>query len=103
MTLAEIRSKLAAVDPDIKHYFSVESARDYTYWEETRRLPFLADGVHDEGWQFTVHRFTRDEFDPLARRLFDTLDADPRTAVSHTVDFEPDTGYIHHIFTCEGY
>ena len=42
MTLNEIRTMLVAVDPDIRHYFSTETAKDYTYWEETGRLPLLA-------------------------------------------------------------
>lgn len=103
MTLAEIRTLLAGVDPDIRHYFSTETKRDYSYWEESQRLPFLRDDRHGEAWRFYVHRFTRDEFDPVARRFFDTLDADPRTAVIHTVDHEADSGYIHHVFSCEGY
>lgn len=103
MTLAEIRSKLVAIDPDIRHHYSTESSRDYTYWSEITRLPLTADGVHDEGWRFYVHRFTRNEFDPIARQIFDALDEDPRFAVREDRDFEPDTGYIHHIFTCEGY
>lgn len=103
MTLGDIRTLLVSVDPGIRHYFSTETDRDYTYWEELQRLPFTADGCHEEGWRFYVHRFTRDEFDQVARRLFETLDADPRTAVIHRVDAERDTGYIHHIFECEGF
>ncbi|MBQ8707759.1 MAG: hypothetical protein IJ523_06720 [Succinivibrionaceae bacterium] len=103
MTLGDIRTLLVSVDPGIRHYFSTETDRDYTYWEELQRLPFVADGCHEEGWRFYVHRFTRDEFDPVARRLFETLDADPRTAVIHRVDAERETGYIHHIFECEGF
>ena len=103
MTLNEIRTMLVAVDPDIRHYFSTEKTKDYTYWEESQRLAMLSDDEHDEGWRFYVHRFTKHEYDPIAGRLFNALDADPRTTVSHTVDYEPDSGYIHHIFSCEGY
>lgn len=103
MTLADIRTLLVRVDPAIRHYFSTETSKDYTYWEETQRLPFLCDDRHQEAWSFYVHRFTRDEFDPVARRLFDTLDANPRTTVIHTVDHESDSGYIHHIYECECY
>lgn len=103
MTLGDIRTLVVSVDPAARHYFSTETDSDYTYWEETRRLPFLADDIHQEGWRFYVHRFTRDEFDPVPHRLFVALDSDPRTAVIHRVVFEPDTGYIHHIFECEGY
>lgn len=103
MTLTDIRDLLVQIDPDIRHYFSTETTRDYTYWEETRQLPLTADDRHDEAWRFYVHRFTRDEFDPVAQRIMQALDADPRTTVSHTVTYERDSGYIHHIFECEGY
>ena len=103
MTLGDIRTLLVSVDPGIRHYFSTEIDRDYTYWEETRRLSFMADDKHLEAWRFYVHRFTRDEFDPIAQRLFKALDADPRTTVIHRTDFEEDTGYIHHIYECEGF
>ena len=103
MTLGDIRTLLVSADPAIRHYFSTDTDKDYSYWEETQRLPFARDDRHDEGWRFYVHRFTKSEFDPVARRLFETLDADPRTAVAHGTDVERKSGYIHHIFECEGY
>lgn len=106
MTLNEIRDLLVTVDPKIKHYFSMEESKSYSYWEETRRLPFVADDGHpssEEGWHFYVHLYTTLENDPKAAAFFETLDRDPRTAVSWTVDPDRDSGYIHHIFDCEGF
>ena len=103
MTLTDIRDLLVQVDPDIRHYFSTETSRDYTYWEETRQLPITADDRHDEAWRFCVHRFTRDERDPVAVAIMQALDHDPRTTVSHLTTHEADSGYIHHIYDCEGY
>lgn len=101
MTLSEIRTMLVSVDPKIRHYFTTEKDRDYTYWEETRRLGLMANDHHDDAFAFYVHRFTRDEFDPIARHMFDALDGDPRVAVRYSVSFEADTGYIHHVYECE--
>jgi len=101
VTLTEIKELLVAVDPHIRHYYSMEERQDYTYWEETDRLPFTADGLHVEGWTFYVHRFTRDSQDAVATALFSVLDADPRIALSHTVAYEPESEYIHHIYRCE--
>lgn len=101
MTLDEIKAKLVAIDPDIKHYFTMSDADAYSYWEETSRLPFTADGQHQGGWRFYVHRFTRIENDPTVIALFSALDADFRIAVRWTVGFEQESGYIHHIFECE--
>lgn len=104
MTLEEIKNLLVTVDPDIKHYFTMGTGDAYTYWEETKRLPSMANGVHSEvGWRFYVHRFAKAQGDTMAASIFQALDDDVRVAVSWTVDYEPETGYIHHIFECEGW
>lgn len=104
MTLSEIQSTLAGIDPGIKHYFSAAGGDAYSYWEETQRLPFTADDRHDPAdaaWRFYVHRYTKTEYDPVATALFTALDESTGIAVRWTVDFEPETGYIHHILECE--
>ena len=106
MTLDEIKGLLTSADPEIRHYFSDEDSEAYSYWEETRRLGFTADDEHpaaDQAWHFYVHRFTRIEGDPVAAQIFETLDGDPRTTVRWQTAFDRDSGYIHHIFDCEGY
>lgn len=106
MTLTEIRDLLVAVDPKIKHYFSMEETERYSYWEETRRLSFTADNRHpssEEGWHFYVHLFTKTQGDPMAASFYDALDEDFRTTVIWTVDYDTESGYIHHIFECEGF
>ena len=101
MTKDEIRQTLVAIDGGVKHYWSAGNGKAYTYWEETDRLPFMRDDMHEEAWAFTVHRFTKDEYDDVADRIFDALDREAGIAVRHSVDYEPDTGYIHHIYDCE--
>ena len=107
MTKDEIKALLVSADPDIKHYYSMNEGEAYSFWEETRRLPFTGDDQHDpadQAWKFYVHRFTKTENDPVAQALFDVLDSDPRTTVSWVTDNEmKETGYIHHIVECEGY
>lgn len=104
MTIAEIRALILSADPDCARYESAHTDRDaYTVWREVRRLPVLSDDKHDEGWAFQVDRFTRTEDDPVAAAIYEALSADDRVAFSHDVDYERDTGYIHHIFDCEGF
>ena len=109
MTIGEIRTLLVSVDSGIRHYFSMSNAEAYSYWEETHRLPLTADDQHKtEAWKFYVHRFTKTEDDVIAAAFFKALDEDPRICVRWVVDSEqgtgsdPDAGYIHHIFECEG-
>lgn len=103
MTRDEIAELVLLADPAAQRYDSRRKTGDYTVWAEYRRLDFIADDAHQEGWAFQVDRYTRDERDLVAEAIFAQLDADPRVTVSHMVDFERDTGLIHHIFDCEGY
>ena len=103
MTKDKIKALLVTADPDIRHYFSMSDADGYSYWEETQRLPTVADDEHEQAWRFYVHRYTRTENDAIAQAIFDVLDADPRTTVRWVTGFDNESGYIHHIFECEGY
>ena len=104
MTIAEIQTLVVSADPPAKHYFTTQSGGAYTYWEETQRLPTIGDDHHiEQAWRFYVHRYTQDDFDQVADNIFEVLDNDPRTSVRHTIDYDPETDYIHHIFECEGY
>ena len=106
MTLDQIRDLLVEADPGIKHYFTMSDADAYSYWEETKPLPFVAEGGHPadaRGWRFYVHRFTKIEGDPVAAEIYEHLDNSFRIAVRWTIDRENKTGYIHHIFECEAF
>ena len=103
MTLKEIAAFLTKADPLISHYESMEQQGDYTFWEETRPLSFMADGSHQGGWRFYVHRYTGDEEDPVTERIRSLLEASDRIAYSETSDYVQETGQIHHIFECEGF
>lgn len=102
MTLREIQRFIAAVDPSARRYFHTESDVDYTTWHEIRRLPVMGAGRHaEEAWRFQIDRFTRHDGDPVCGALEEALEASPRITWSHQSAYEPDTGYIHHIYTCE--
>ena len=103
MTLSDIETLIGGIDAEARHYFSMSTGGAYTYWEETQMLPIISDDRHQEAWRFYVHRFTKDENDSTAAALFSTLDADPRTTVIHSKDYDPDSGYFHHIYQCEGF
>ena len=107
MTLTEIKAMLVSADANIKHYFSMHGSEEsYSYWEETQQIGPVCDDQHDvadQAWRFYVHRFTRTEGDSVAAAIFEALDQDPRTTVIWRTDFDRDSGYIHHIFECEGY
>lgn len=103
MTIEEIRALILSADPSAERYESSHTGSEsYTVWRELRRLPVTAENRHIEAWAFQVDRFTKNEGDATADLLFATLDGCARVAVSYDTDYEPDTGYIHHIYDCEG-
>lgn len=100
ITLDQVKAIVLSGDPAAKHYF--QTARgNYTTWHEFKLLPETADDLHDGGWNFQIDRFTKLEGDSVVDDIRDALDVRDNVAYSYTVDFEQDTGYIHHIFSCE--
>lgn len=103
MTVHEIRSLLVSVDPNVRRYEhdGAGTGDAYTVWYETGRPGFYGDGTEEGSIRFQVDRFTRDEEDPTAAALLAALEGEDDIAVDYLVDYERDTGYIHHIFSCE--
>ncbi len=104
MTVQEIKDLLVAVDPDVQRYDHdrAGSGDAYTVWQELRPVGFYGDGREDGSIRFQVDRFTRDEDEPTAAAILDALESRDDIAVDYQTDYERDTGYIHHIYVCEG-
>lgn len=103
MTCSEIKAFLLTVDPNIERYESSRTGSDaYTVWRELGPRGIYADGVTQGIMRFQVDRFTREEDDAIATALWIALEERDDIAFDYLIDFERDTGYIHHIFDCEG-
>lgn len=103
MTKAEIQAFVVSIDPNAGHYESAFRGSDaYTEWREDGTLPFMGDNRHQGGIHFIIDRYTKDENDAIAAAFFSALEEKDDVAFEHITDEEPDTGYIHHIFDCEG-
>ena len=103
MTVEEIKEILVAVDPDVQRYdHDHQGTESYTVWREFGRAGFYGDGVEDGTIRFQVDRFTKTEDDETAAALLEALEAQDDIAVDYLVDYERDSGYIHHIYDCVG-
>lgn len=103
MTCNEIREFLTEIDPTIERYESSRSGKSaYTVWYELGTTNHFADGENVGIMRFQVDRFTKTEDDEIAAALLSALQERDDIAYQYLVDYEPDTGYIHHIFDCEG-
>lgn len=105
MTAAEIKTLLVAVDPNVQRYDhdGAGTSDAYTVWYELRPVGLYGDGQEEGTIRFQVDRFTKEEDDAIAASLKETLEGQDDIAVEYLVDYERDTGYIHHIYVCEGY
>ena len=71
-------------------------------WYELGTTNHFADGENVGIMRFQVDRFTKEEDEETALALKALLEAQDDIAVDYRVDYERDTGYIHHIYDCEG-
>lgn len=104
MTVSEIKTLLTGVDPDVQRYDhdGAGTSDAYTVWREMRPVGLYGDGREQGSIRFQVDRFTKAEDDTTAAALLETLEKQDDIAVEYIVDYERDTGYIHHIYVCEG-
>lgn len=104
MTTQDIKELIARIDPEASHYECATDGRNFTVWMEYERITLYADddGV-EHGWHFEADRYTKDEDDPIPDLLEQLLESDDRVVVKHRrVMFDQRSGYIRHIFDCEG-
>lgn len=100
MTLAEFRDILLAADPQALHYKSMQNT-NYTRWQEYGAGHLSGDSLYiDRKWRIQVDRFTKIEYDPVVDLITSVLDRDD-ISFGYLCDFEPDTGYVHHVWDCE--
>ena len=103
MTLAYIQALIVSVDENAGHYESEHrDGEPFTVWRETGPLNDMGDNAHMGGIAFTVDRFSKTENDEIAAALFAALDQNDLIAVAKKIFYDPDSGYIHHTFECEG-
>lgn len=102
MTVRQIAELVGSVDAQARHYFNPHDGEDYTRWQEYERIGQAGDDLRDAGWKFQIDRFTKQEYDPIAEAMETALQNATGVAYNYLVDYEQDSGYIHHIFDCEG-
>ena len=103
MNVGDIRTIITDIDPEAKHYLTTLDGESYTVWAEIRRTGLEADdGYAELGWEFDDIRYTTDEFDEMPQKIEDALIEHPLIAFTYTVDVDPESGYIVHLFNCVG-
>ena len=90
-----------AVLPDISHYERMKSSR-YLVWQEYDRDDLVAESAHRERVVIgTTDLFTKTEFDEAAEALEASMTAHGIAWEKTSVQYEDETGFIHHEWTWE--
>lgn len=103
MTVEAIKELIVGAAPEAKHYVAAAQGEAFTVWQEYRQLDFSADDKHAEAWAFQIDHYTKTEFDPIAKAIRMALEEHPGTTYRYEVQYEKESGYIRHLFDCEGY
>lgn len=98
MTLLELRDLLLTVGPPVSHYHARKQPDSYIVWAEYGANGQGADSENAEkAFRVQVDYFTRTESDPNVEAITTLLDSD-EISFNYLVDYERDTGYIHHFW-----
>lgn len=99
VNLDGIKAVLLQADPDITKYDG-NGGENYTTWTPGGIDREMSDDEGDDQVQRVyVDRFTKIDKDPIAQAIEDKLNT-AGIPFEYEQDYEPDTKYIHHIFTC---
>lgn len=102
MTLDEFGALMKTADPVLSK-FKGDGKVNYTTWAPYKRTGLHADGqLIEPVWKVQVDRFTKIDNDPVAAAIDAALlGSDDIAVTEYQIDYEKDTGYIHHIWDIE--
>lgn len=98
MTLLEIRDLFLTVTPNCYHYYAWEQPDTYLVWAEDGQsnAHYSDDKMQFQVMEGAVDLFTKDEYDPLFKKVQETMNNADMTWRWNSTQHEDDTGYIHH-------
>lgn len=99
MKLSDFKDILLKADPQLTKYLGTGKG-DYTVWTPGSIDRSMSDNCDEDKIQRVyVDRYTKIDDDPVVQAIWDELE---KTFIpfEYDIDYEVDTKYIHHIFTC---
>ena len=101
MTLDDFKELILTADPNAKRYANTRRP-NYTVWAEYDTNNLRGDDKAIESVpKVQIDRFTKIENDPIVAAITGMLNANDIAYAGPLTVVEPETGYIHHIWTCE--
>lgn len=97
----KLKELLLAIDPEVSK-FQGAGKGNYTVWTPYGENVLLAGNHRREvAHKVQIDRFTMDDPDEIADAIYAALEKAEFVTFDHQLDYEPDTGYIHHLYDCE--
>lgn len=97
--LTVFRNLILEADPNATKFNGV-GGDNYTVWTPYSVDKEMSDDTEeDSAWTIQVDRFTKNDNDPIAKKIYDKL-TQAGIPFDYQVAFEPDTQYLHHIYDC---
>ncbi len=101
MTLNDFKTELVAADPTAKRYKNALRP-NYTVWHEYDTNNLRGDDrIVDSIPKVQIDRFTKIEDDPIVAAITEMLNDNDIAFSGPLTVAETESGYIHHIWTCE--
>ncbi len=99
INLDNFKALLLTADPDADKWKG-KGQGDRTIWYPSQIVKIRSDDMDDDSWlKIQVNRFTKSDSDPIVSKIYDTL-TQAGIPFEYIVDYEEDTDFINHIFTC---
>lgn len=101
--LNKISDLLYSITPNTYHYYAKDALDKYIVWAEDDEsgAAYSDDKKTDQIIQGTIDYFTKDEYDPVVREIQNKLTENEISWKLNSVQYEKDTGYIHHEWVWE--
>lgn len=103
MNLLDLKDILLTIGPPVYHYHASNQTGNFIVWGEDSEGDSIYADDHkiDHAIQGTIDYFTTAEFDPVVKKIEDTLTSAEIVWRLNSVQRENDTGYIHHEWVWE--
>lgn len=100
MTLHDFKELLLTVTPNVYHLEAVKTDEYLVYHQTGVKTLRGGDSVSEQGIRVAVDFFTKNEKSETPERLFKVL-SENVFVTDYITDYEHDTKYLHHAYTCE--
>lgn len=98
MTLQEVRDVFSSVLENVFHFEATNQSENYLVWAEEGQVDgeYADDEIQIQVIEGTADYFTKQEYDPLVKKIQKAMDKSNMSWKLNSIQFEKGTGYTHY-------